>query len=422
MHLILYIFIFCPIRSAVSTFHYQLLMFRILPTVAPTFRVGSALKPPRIVLASSRILPLRFLRDSPAIRSTFSEQPILNQPNTPKGSKTPQKVVTLTRNGKPSVFSTEELESARLARLAALKPWMLKLPEKWVPYLELMRLEKPTGTLLLLIPSFWGITMGAYAVAAPLTTTLTAMALFSIGAVIMRGAGCTINDIWDRDLDNQVARTMERPITSGRVSVPQAVTWLGVQCLAGLAVLLSLPVECFLLGALSLPFVAVYPLFKRFTYYPQVVLSIAFGWGCLLGFPAVGAPLDLWVAGPLFFSKFLWSMIYDTVYAHQDKAFDIKAGIKSTALAWGDKSRTIMYSLGALQVASFVGAGFMNSMGPFFYLGAAWGFTRFFAKLKNTNLDDPDSCWKFFTGNIRNGEIMWLGMFLDYLLKIFGFL
>lgn len=319
------------------------------------------------------------------------------------------------------MFSAEELEAARLARLAALEPWVLKLPEKWIPYAELMRLEKPTGTLLLLVPSFWGITMAAYAVAAPLSVTFSAVALFTIGALIMRGAGCTINDIWDRDLDNQVARTMERPITSGRVSVPQAVTWLGVQCLAGLAVLLSLPFECFYLGALSLPFVAAYPLFKRFTYYPQVVLSACFSWGCLLGFPAVGAPLDLWVAGPLFLSNFLWSMIYDTVYAHQDKQYDIKAGIKSTALKWGDKSRSIMYGMGALQVASFLGAGYMNAMGPFFYLGAAWGFTRMFTKLKNTNLDDPSSCWAFFTGNIRSGEILWLGMLVDYLLKIFGF-
>lgn len=320
------------------------------------------------------------------------------------------------------MFSAEELEASRLARLAGLGPWVLKLPEKWIPYAELMRLEKPTGTLLLLIPSFWGITMASYAIAAPFTTFLTAMSLFTVGAVIMRGAGCTINDIWDRDLDNQVARTIERPITSGRVSVPQAVTWLGVQCLAGLAVLLSLPFECFYLGALSLPFVAAYPLFKRFTYYPQVVLSACFSWGCMLGFPAVGAPLDWWVAGPLFISNFLWSMIYDTVYAHQDKTYDIKAGIKSTALKWGDNSRSIMYGMGAVQVATYVGAGIMNSMGPFFYLGAAWGFSRMFYRLKNTDLDVPETCWAFFIDNIKNGQILWLGIFLDYLLKIFGFL
>lgn len=248
------------------------------------------------------------------------------------------------------------------------------------------------------------------------------VALFTIGALVMRGAGCTINDIWDRDLDNQVARTVERPIASGRVSVPQAVAWMGVQCFAGLAVLLSLPFDCFYLGALSLPFVAAYPLFKRYTYYPQAVLSITFAWGCLLGFPAVGAPLNLWVAGPLFASKWLWCMIYDTVYAHQDKVYDVNAGIKSTALAWGDKSKPIMYLMGALQVATFLTAGFMNSMGPFFYLSAAWGFLRLFRQLKEVNLDDPKSCWATFTGNIVTGYIFWAGMVVDYLLVLLAIL
>lgn len=321
-----------------------------------------------------------------------------------------------------SKFSSEELEAARLARLAGLGPFVSKLPEKWIPYAELMRLEKPVGTLLLLIPSFWGITMASYAISAPLVTSFSALALFSIGAVIMRGAGCTINDIWDRDLDNQVARTMERPITSGRVTVPQASAFLVAQCLAGLVVLLSLPFECFYLGALSLPFVFAYPLFKRFTYYPQAMLSICFSWGCLLGFPAVGAPLNLAVAGSLFVSNFIWCMIYDTIYAHQDKKFDIKAGIKSTALAWGEKTKPILYGLGTAQAITYFGAGALNAMGPFFYLSGAWGFSRLFSQIKKTDLDDPKSCWASFTGNIRTGEIMWIGMLFDYLLKIFGFL
>lgn len=322
---------------------------------------------------------------------------------------------------KTAVFSKEELEAARLARLANLG-WLSKLPEKMIPYAELMRLEKPIGTLLLLVPSFWGITMAAYSIAAPLTTTLSAVALFSIGAVVMRGAGCTINDIWDRDLDNQVARTMERPITSRRVSVPQAVTFLAGQCFVGLVVLLSLPFECFYAGALSLPFVATYPLFKRFTYYPQACLSICFAWGTMLGFPAVGAPFNWAVILPLFFSKFCWSMLYDTVYAHQDKMYDIKAGIKSTALKWGDKSKPILNALGAVQTASFVTAGFMNSMGPCFYLGSAWGFSRMLYKLNKVDLDNPKECGAFFLDNIKNGYILWLGMLADYFLLLLGFL
>lgn len=319
-------------------------------------------------------------------------------------------------------FSSEELEAARLARLAGLGPYVSKLPEKWIPYAELMRLEKPVGTLLLLIPSFWGITMAAYGIGATLATTASALGLFSVGALIMRGAGCTINDILDRNLDNQVARTMERPITSGRVTVPQAVGWLGAQCFAGLAVLLSLPFECFYLGALSLPFVFAYPLFKRFTSYPQFMFSICFSWGCLLGFPAVGAPLNLWVAAPLFLTNYIWGIIYDTIYAHQDKKFDIKAGIGSTALAWGERTKPILNGLTVAQVATFATAGVLNSMGPFFYLGGIWGFSRLFQQIRKVDLDDPKSCWAAFTGNIQTGQILWLGMFLDYILKVLGWL
>lgn len=375
------------------------------------FSLGLVARP---VLARSR-LPARLLSMSPLLRTKFDT--IGQKPTKIEISKTSQRPPQ-----KDPVFSAEDLEAARLARLAGLGPWVSKLPEKWIPYAELMRLEKPVGTLLLLLPSFWGITMASYSIAASLGTTAYAIALFSIGAVIMRGAGCTINDILDRNLDNQVARTMERPIASGRVSVPQAVTWLAVQSFAGLGVLLALPVECFYLGALSLPFVFSYPLFKRFTYYPQVVLSVAFSWGCLLGFPAVGAPLNWWVAGPLFVSKFLWCMIYDTIYAHQDKVYDVKAGIKSTALAWGAKTKPILYGMGAAQVVTFLGAGVMNSMGPFFYLTAAWGFLRLFSRIQKVDLDDPKSCWAAFLSNIRTGEILWLGMVLDYLLKIFGYL
>lgn len=325
-------------------------------------------------------------------------------------------------DGPPSgAFSAAEAEAARLARLAGLG-WLRHLPERWIPYAELLRVEKPVGLLLLLIPLFWGITMASYAIAAPLTTMLSALALFAVGALVMRGAGCTINDILDRNLDNKVARTVERPVASGRVSVPQAVGWLAAQCLLGLAVLLALPFECFYLGAMALPFVAAYPLFKRFTYYPQAFFALTFSWGCLLGFPAVGAPLDLSVAAPLFASNWLWGITYDTVYAHQDKKFDVKAGIKLTALAWGDRTKPILNALLVGQAGLFAVAGVMNGMGPGFYLGAAWGFWRLFNMIKTVNLDDPKACWAAFTDNIRTGGILWLGMLVDYGLRLMGYL
>lgn len=313
------------------------------------------------------------------------------------------------------VFTKEQLESARLARLASLG-WLAKLPEKWIPYAELLRLDKPVGTSLLLIPSLWGITMASFAVGASLGTFLYATTLFSVGALVMRGAGCTINDMLDKDLDDKVLRTVERPIASGRITRTQAFTFLAAQLLVGLAILLALPFECFYLGALSIPFISAYPLFKRFTYYPQVMISICFSWGALLGFPAVGAPLALAVAGPLAFSNFLWSMSYDTIYAHQDKEFDKEAGVKSTALAWGDKTRPIVNTLVVAQAASFFAAGAMNGMSYGFYSLGAYAFYRLFTKIRQTDLDNPASCWKFFTDNVKTGLIMWYGMLIDYLM------
>lgn len=319
---------------------------------------------------------------------------------------------------KVEVFTPEQKESARLARLAGLG-WLKHLPEKWIPYAELLRLEKPVGTSLLLVPSLWGITMASYAVQASLGTFLYASTLFAVGALVMRGAGCIINDMLDKDLDNKVLRTTERPIASGRVSRKQAFAFLTSQMFIGLGILLSLPFDCFYVGALSIPFISAYPLFKRFTYYPQVMISICFSWGILVGFPAVGAPLDLSVAAPLFASNFLWSMIYDSIYAHQDKKFDIEAGVKSTALAWGDKTRPIVKSLFVGQAAMFFTAGFMNSMGVGFYTLGAYGFYRFWNKIKQTDLDSPASCWKFFTDNVKTGLFMWYGMLIDYLMLLF---
>lgn len=399
----------------------------------------------RPVINSWRYTPVRTITSSFRYRGSFKELPVLHKTDakvspatSPIANSLATKIeglsstidssetisnISTTKDSSETVsrFTPEEVEAARLARLASLG-WVGSLPSKWIPYAELMRLEKPVGTLLLLLPCYWGITMAAYSATIPLATTLSAISLFSVGALIMRGAGCTINDILDRNLDNKVARTTERPIASGRVSVPSAVTFLAAQSLAGLVVLLSLPFECFYLGALSLPFIATYPLFKRYTYYPQAWLSICFSWGCFLGFPAVGIPIDWWVAGPLALANWTWCVIYDTIYAHQDKKFDITAGIKSTALKWGDKSRLIMTGLLVGQAGLFTFAGFMNSMGPGFYITGAWGFFRLWKEIRNVDLDDPASCWKAFTGNITTGFIFWLGMVVDYGLRLLGFL
>ncbi|GMM27866.1 4-hydroxybenzoate octaprenyltransferase [Martiniozyma asiatica (nom. inval.)] len=318
------------------------------------------------------------------------------------------------------VFSKEELEEARIARLKGLGI-LKKFPENWIPYMELMRIEKPIGTYLLLSPCTWSITMAAFMTSAPLLSTLWMLGVFSVGAFVMRGAGCTINDIWDRGLDNQVARTMERPITSGRVSVKQATVFLGAQLVVGLGVLLQLPLDCFLLGASSLLLVGTYPLFKRFTYYPQVALSACFNWGALLGFPAMGV-WDWNVMIPLYLSGFFWCMHYDTIYAHQDKKFDIKAGIKSTALAWGDKSKKIFTGLSVAQMACYTTSGVLAGMGPGFMIGALVGGWRLFDMTRRVDLNNPADCWFWFKNNIHTGNVFFLGILFDYLLRLAGFL
>ncbi|AOA64108.1 4-hydroxybenzoate polyprenyltransferase, mitochondrial (4-HB polyprenyltransferase) [Komagataella phaffii CBS 7435] len=318
------------------------------------------------------------------------------------------------------IFDADKLAAARQARLDGLGV-IGKLPEKWIPYAELMRLEKPIGSWLLYSPCTWSITMAAYSTTAPLSSTLWMLGVFGVGALIMRGAGCTINDLLDRDLDNKVERTIERPLASRRVTPKQAITFLGAQLAVGLGVLLQLPADCFLLGAVSLVPVAVYPLFKRITYYPQVVLSSCFTWGALLGFPAMG--VWNWSSMiPLYLSSFAWCMTYDTIYAHQDKKFDVKAGIKSTALAWGDKSKPIMYGLTTIQMATFALSGYMNSMGPGFALGAIIGGYRVFQMVRKVDLDNPKDCWYHFRNNINNGHIFFAGIFLDYILRLLGYI
>lgn len=318
-------------------------------------------------------------------------------------------------------FTLEELEQARVARLNGLGPVISQLPSLVIPYAELMRLEKPIGSWLLYSPCTWGITMAAYSISAPLPQTLWMLTLFGVGSVVMRGAGCTINDMLDRNLDDKVARTIERPIASGRVSMRQASVFLLGQLTVGLLVLLSLPLDCFILGAASLAIVFTYPLFKRFTYYPQLALSACFNWGVLLGFPLMG----VWnwpVMIPLYVSSYLWCMTYDTIYAHQDKKFDVTAGIKSTALAWGDKTKPICYGMTLAQMGLFAVAGYLNSMGPGFVIGGIYGGYRIFRMIKKVDLDDPANCWYYFKDNINTGHVFFLGMFADYLLKIFGFL
>lgn len=320
-------------------------------------------------------------------------------------------------------FTKEQLEQARRDRLQSLSPYISKLPEKWIPYAELMRLEKPAGTWLLYIPCTWSIQMAAMETMSPLLSTVGMLCIFGLGSIIMRGAGCTINDLCDKNLDNKVFRSIERPIASGRVSPSKAIAFLGAQTMVGIGILSQLPSECWYLGLAPLPLVFTYPLFKRFTYYPQIALSACFNWGSLLGFPAMGI-LDWSTMIPLYVSTFLWCMSYDTIYAHQDKKFDVSAGIKSTALKWKSNSKTILKRMFVFQIGTLALAGY-NSMllfGPGFITGLGIFTYRMFKMIRDVDLDSPADCWKWFNQNISTGLYFTCGLFFDYIMKIFGFL
>lgn len=328
---------------------------------------------------------------------------------------------TLLQARKP--FSEEELAVAREERLKGLGPYVSRLPKRWIPYAELMRLEKPVGTWLLYLPGSWAIIMAAMETSASLGSTVWMLGLFGVGALVMRGAGCTINDLLDRNLDDKVIRSVERPIAAGRVSPRNAVVFLGAQTAVGMGILAQLPAECWWLGMASLPIVFAYPLFKRFTYYPQAALSACFTWGALLGYPAMG--LMNWSAMiPLYLGSYLWCMTYDTIYAHQDKKFDIKAGIKSTALAWGDKTKAICTTMSVAQFSLYLMAGINSGllMGPGFLGGLTLFAYRVFTMIKRVDLNDPKDCWKHFIGNINTGLYFSYALFFDYLLRLCGFL
>ena len=204
-----------------------------------------------------------------------------------------------------------------------------KAPKGLQPYLRLIRADRPIGSWLLFWPCGWGLGMAVPAGGLP---DLGLIALFGTGALIMRGAGCTINDMWDKDIDSRVTRTRDRPITSGQLTMFDALVFLGGQLGLGLLILLQLNWYSVLLGASSMGLVVLYPVMKRFTYWPQLVLGLAFNWGALLGWSAVNGACNWSVCLPRYVAGISWTIIYDTIYDHQDKFDDIVLGIKSTAL------------------------------------------------------------------------------------------
>ncbi len=270
--------------------------------------------------------------------------------------------------------------------------------DRWVPavarpYLRLMRLDRPIGTWLLLLPCWWSL-----ALATDGPPPLGLMALFALGAVVMRGAGCTINDMADHKFDAQVARTAGRPIASGAVSLRQAAVFLGVQLAVGLAVLLQLDRIAILVGAASLLLVFPYPLMKRITYWPQAWLGLTFNWGALVGWAAIrgeiGVPALLLYAAGLF-----WTLGYDTIYAHQDKEDDILVGVKSSALALGGMTPRWLWVFYGAAVVLIAAAGHSAGLAWPFYPLLGLAAAQLAWQAAKVRIDDGADCLAKFKSN-----------------------
>lgn len=299
------------------------------------------------------------------------------------------------------------------------------LPQTWIPYAELMRLDKPAGTYYLFFPCLFSTLLAAsYTVSDPLPVLTTTLCFFS-GALIMRGAGCTINDLWDRNLDPYVARTRLRPIARGAVTPFKALTFAGFQLLAGLGVLLQFPPSCLYYGIPSLLLVATYPLAKRVTHYPQLVLGLTFSWGAFMGFPALGVDLladaaALKVVATLYASCVSWTVLYDMIYAHMDIKDDTKAGIKSIALRHEKETKAVLTGLAVVQVALLAAAGTAAGVGPVFFMGSCGSAAATLGlMIWKVRLKEISNCWWWF----RNGA--WLtgggiagGMLAEYMLNL----
>jgi 4-hydroxybenzoate polyprenyltransferase len=309
------------------------------------------------------------------------------------------------------------------------------LPQSFQPYARLSRMDKPIGTLLLLYPCLWSTILATSSSSSTITTsivapiaiitdtsssttllsTLSLCSLFTIGSFIMRSAGCTINDMWDSEYDKSVTRTKLRPLASGELSHSQALLYLSVQLVLGAGVLVSLPHvdQCFIWGVASLPLVVTYPLMKRYTNYPQLVLGMTFNWGAILGWVAVHGSVDWSVVGPLYTSCVAWTMVYDTLYAHQDKVDDVKLGLKSTALTFGELgTKPILTVCAVLAWGGWCMAGYNAGLGdvwevPYYYIGISAAGTHLLWQIYTANLNNVDNLsYRFRSNNIVGGIVL----------------
>ena len=288
--------------------------------------------------------------------------------------------------------------------------WVARLPAAWVPYAELARADRPIGFWLLFLPGLWSI-----ALAAPdLATGTRLIALFLLGSVAMRAAGCVVNDMWDRDLDRQVTRTASRPLASGALRMRHAVAFLAVLLTVGLTIRLQLNGLAQILGIASLGLVALYPLAKRVTWWPQLMLGFTFGWGAPMGFAAATGRLDL-AAGLLYLAAIAWILGYDTIYAHQDREDDALIGVRSTARRFAARPRLFIGACYAVAIALLLAAGFATALHWGFYAAMTVPAGLLAWQASRLDIHNPAACLRLFHANREVGLAVALALLLGRL-------
>jgi 4-hydroxybenzoate polyprenyltransferase len=294
--------------------------------------------------------------------------------------------------------------------------WVDTLAPHWMrPYLRLSRFDRPIGSWLLLMPCWWSAALAA-GIAHDVDRLPLTVLLFFVGAFVMRGAGCTWNDITDRDLDSKVERTRSRPLPSGQVSVKQALAFMVAQALIGLFVLVQFNRFAVLAGIASLLIVAIYPFMKRITWWPQIVLGLAFSWGALMGFAVTFARIDL-TALVLYAGAIAWVIGYDTIYAHQDTEDDALIGIKSTARLFGAQTRQALIMFYGLAVVLIAVALASGDVGWPAWLGLAAFAAHLVWQVMRLNIADPVLCLRLFKSNRDAGLLLFAGLLVDAVMR-----
>jgi 4-hydroxybenzoate polyprenyltransferase len=276
--------------------------------------------------------------------------------------------------------------------------WVARLPIGWRPYALLARLDRPIGAWLLFLPGLWGILLGRPGV----VEAIRLVVLFGVGAVVMRSAGCVVNDFWDRDIDRKVARTAGRPLASGALRPRQALLFLAALLLIGLVVLLQLNRVSWVLGTASLVLVGLYPLAKRVTFWPQLMMGFTFGFGAPLGYAAAAGRIDAALAA-LYGAAILWDLGFDTIYAHQDREDDALVGVGSTARLFGVHTAPFLACCYAGAVVLLGLAGWLAGLAVWFFLALLVPAALLLRQVVVLDIDDPALCLRLFRANREVG-------------------